>query len=108
MTIKVSAHVPTGEAVQVHFEDFHGSKRIKVPANPPTWFLNWVFDVMKTDAINRYGFVPLPGVQGNHYMTGLSSGWWLIRGDNGQLIGIPPEEFDWFYQRQPKEDRKHG
>lgn len=108
MAITVKAFVPQGEAVQVHFEDFHGSKRIRVPHSAPAWFRNWVFEAMKSDAINRYGFVPLPGAQGNHWMTGIVSGWWLIRGSDGQLIGIPPEQFEWFYQRQTKEDQQHG
>lgn len=104
MPTKVTAHVPAGEAVQVHFDDFHGSKRIRMPGNSPAWFRNWAYEATKTDAINRIGYIPLPGAQGNHFMTGIASGWWLVRGEDGALIAIPPEQFDWFYKRAANEN----
>lgn len=102
MSVQVKAFVPQGEAVQVIFEGPHPSARILVPKNAPAWFIDWVMQARQNGDVERFGFIPLPGARDNHWMTGVISGWWLVRGVDGQLIGIPPEQFDWFYQRETK------
>lgn len=107
MTVKVKANVPEGEAVQVHFGRREGMNRIEVPNNAPQWFRQWVVDVYKCGYLESLAFIPLPGPMQNHYMSGIVSGWWLIRGSDGSMIAMPPEEFDWVYKRQPREERQH-
>lgn len=108
MTVKVKANVPEGEAVQVRFEfKENGHRRIEVPNNAPHWFLEWVADVYKTGYLECQSFIPLPGPRDNHYMSGIISGWWLVRSEDGQLIGLPPSQFDWIYKRQPCEETHH-
>lgn len=109
MTVKVKANVPEGEAVQVHFgrRGGDGMNRIEVPNSAPHWFREWVADVYKCGYLESLPFIPLPGPMQNHYMSGLVSGWWLVRSEDGQLIGIPPDQFDCFYKRQPREEVQH-
>lgn len=102
MTIRVNAFIPDGEAVQVQFEYVEPcSHRIRIPNSAPAWFRNWAFEAMKSDAINQYGYVPLSGPGAHPWRTGVCSGEWLIRGNNGQLIAVPDELFEILYVRQP-------
>lgn len=108
MTVKVKANVPEGEAVQVLFSfREYGNMRIEVPKSAPHWFREWVADVYKNGYLEFQSFIPLPGPPDNHLMSGIVSGWWLVRSEDGQLIGIPPAQFDWFYKRQPREEAQH-
>lgn len=108
MTTKVKAIIPEGEAVQLQFETFGGGMlRIAMPRNSPTWFKNWAFEAMKQGGYERFGYIPMNGPRGNHFMTGATAGSWIIRGNDGQIMALEPEVFSWIYNRI-EEDQKHG
>jgi len=106
MATKVKAIIPEGEAVQLQIDMHHSIPRIHVPAKAPTWFRNWVYEAEKEGYYFRFGYVPLQGPRGNHWMTGATAGSWIIRGNDGQIMAIPPEHFEWFYNRT-EEDQQH-
>lgn len=108
MVTKVKAIIPEGEAVQLQFELIGNTMlRIKVPLNAPAWFRNWAHEADKDGEYPRYGYIRMAGPQGNHWMTGVTAGCWIIRGNDGKLMGMQPEHFEWFYNRT-KEDQQHG
>lgn len=99
---KVKAIIPEGEAVQLQFENPPGFPvglfRIKTPVNAPEWYLHWAADTMRQGCYERLGFIPLYGRSDNHWMTGAKEGDWIIRGNDGQIMALPPTEFSWFYE----------
>lgn len=107
MATKVKAIIPEGEAVQLQFEMIGNVMlRIKLPKNAPTWFLNWAHEADKLGEYPRFGYIRMAGPRGNHWMTGATAGSWIIRGSDGQIMAIPPEHFEWFYNRT-EEDQQH-
>ncbi len=107
MATKVKARVAEGEAVQLQIDMHHAIPRIHVPHNAPVWFRNWVFEAEKAGNYHRYGYVPMDGPAGIHWMQGATAGSWIVRGNDGQIMAVPPEEFKWFYQRTEEEDQQH-
>lgn len=110
MATKFKAIIPEGEAIQLKFVTPPGypagTSRIYVPHNAPVWFLNWVHEAEKSGDYSRWGYIPMHGPRGNHWMTGAAAGSWIIRGNDGQIMAIPPEHFEWFYNRT-EEDKQH-
>lgn len=106
MATKVKAIIPEGEAVQLQIDSCSVVPRIHVPANAPTWFRNWVYEAEKEGSYFRFGYIPMNGPRGNHFMTGATAGSWIIRGNDGQIMALEPEVFTWIYNRI-EEDKQH-